>query len=66
MSEDLLLNSKECAAMLGMSRHRWARWVAKGDVPPPVNPGHRNRMWSRAALLHWIISRKNTCQPPRS
>jgi predicted DNA-binding transcriptional regulator AlpA len=56
MSDDLTLSTKECAFLLGIERHRWGKWAAKGLTPPPLNPGERKRLWSKATILAWVNS----------
>lgn len=48
-----LVNPKEAAALLGVSRGTFELMTAKSQVPAPVMIGKR-RFWLKAILKNWI------------
>jgi len=52
--EALTLSLKECAALAGIDRHRWSKWVKSGLAPRPLNPGERYWLWSKAEVVAWL------------
>ncbi len=42
---DALLRDTDCAAMVGVSRPTWWRWVSAGHVPAPIKIGGVTRWW---------------------
>lgn len=42
---DELIRDVDCAAMVGVSRPTWWRWVGSGDAPAPIKIGGVTRWW---------------------
>lgn len=53
MKNESLLNPKQVAEMLGVSRSTFELMTAKSQTPPPVMIGKR-RFWLKAILKNWI------------
>jgi predicted DNA-binding transcriptional regulator AlpA len=51
-----LLSADEAAAMAGVARRTWWRYVSSGRAPQPIRVGGPNGppRWRRADLLAWI------------
>lgn len=48
-----LLSADEAAAMAGVARRSWWRYVSAGKAPAPVRLGGSVR-WRKTELLSWI------------
>ena len=55
MKNASLLNPKEAADLLGVSRSTFELMTAKSQTPAPVMIGKR-RFWLKAILKNWIKS----------
>jgi predicted DNA-binding transcriptional regulator AlpA len=53
VSEKLLLDAKEAAALCGIGRSYWLRLHSSGRVPLPLRLGRRT-LWSRAEVTRWV------------
>jgi predicted DNA-binding transcriptional regulator AlpA len=51
--QGLLIDSREVAALLGVSARHLATVVKAGQVPPPIRIGRAVR-WSRERITRWV------------
>ena len=56
MSEKMLLNAREVAALLGVHERSVRRWSMTGDFVRPIRLGRLYR-WPKAAVERWIEDR---------
>lgn len=59
---DALLRDTDCAALVGVSRATWWRWVSAGTIPAPIRIGGVTRWWRSdiEALLADITDARDT------
>ena len=51
--QSLLLNTKDSAALCGVTIKRWRTWNALGKIPSPLRVG-KSLFWKRDELLCWV------------
>jgi len=53
--KSLLVGAPVVATLLGVSVRTVNRWVAEGELPPPIKtPGNGVRMWRRRDIEQWV------------
>jgi prophage regulatory protein len=56
-----LLSADEAAAMAGVARRSWWRYVSAGKAPAPVRLGGSVR-WRKTQLVEWIAAGCPRCR----
>ena len=51
--QKLLLNTKDAAALCGVTIKRWRTWNALGKIPAPLRIG-KGLFWKQNELERWI------------
>ena len=59
-----MLSYGEVQQMTGLSKWKIWKLVSEGKFPPPVDLGHRTRVWAEPALRAWNDRVSSDGQPP--
>ncbi|MCL2624486.1 MAG: helix-turn-helix domain-containing protein [Planctomycetaceae bacterium] len=51
--QSILLNTKDAAALCGVTIKRWRTWNTLGKIPAPLRIG-KNFFWKHAELVRWV------------
>ena len=57
LHEERLLNEREVAELIGVSKSTLRRMVSANEFPKPIRIGKRAIRWRKSEVLEWLASR---------
>lgn len=62
LERERLLDAETSAALAGMSKRSWFRYVSAGQAPQPIRLSSRIVRWKAGAVIDWLNSKNGGAQ----